>query len=134
LSRAAEQAFADTRVLFAYVFGSAATGRTHAKSDLDIAVYLMPPIDARRTLDLTLDLGDRLAATSGRADVDLVVLNSAPLRLQGRILRQRVIIYSRDEVARVRYESRTFREAGDFEIHARALDREILRATAEGRR
>ena len=134
LSRAAEHAFADTPVLFAYVFGSTATGRTRPRSDLDVAVYLTPPIDPHRTLDLTLDLGDRFAAASGRPDVDLVVLNTAPLRLQGRILQQRIIIFSRDEVARGRYESRTFREAADFEIHARALDRAILRATAEGRR
>jgi uncharacterized protein len=112
LSRAAEGAFQDTRVLFAYVFGSVATGRTHRRSDLDVAIYVEPPIDSAQVLDLTLDLGTRFATASGEPNVDLLVLNTAPLRLQGRILRQRVIVYSRDEVARVRYESRTFREAG----------------------
>ncbi len=134
LRRAAAEAFDDTPVVFAYVFGSVAEGRSRPNSDLDIAVYLAPPFDPDRTLDHTLDLGGRFATASGIGDVDLLILNAAPLRLQGRVLRQRIVIYSRDEPARVRYESLTFRVSGDFEIHAAALDQELLRATAKGRR
>lgn len=64
----------------------------------------------------------------------VVVLNDAPLPLSGRIRRQRQIIYSRDEPARVGYESRIARLFNDFEFHAAERDRVRLRAIAEGRR
>ena len=31
-------------ILFAYIFGSRATGKVHPESDLDIAVYLKEPL------------------------------------------------------------------------------------------
>ena len=133
LRHAAQRAFSDTDVLFAYVFGSVAVRRGRSDSDVDVAVYLQS-LDPRRRLDLTLDVGGRLVAASGIADVDLLILNVAPLRLQGRVIQQRVVIYSRDEATRVAYESRTLREFFDFELHARALDRQFLEAIAAGRR
>lgn len=60
----------------------------------------------------------------------IVVLNEAPLRLAGRILRDKVIIYSSDEPARVAYEVRTGKLAMDFEIHAAPLDRALPAAMA----
>jgi uncharacterized protein len=66
-------------------------------------------------------------------DVEIVVLNEAPLPLAGRILRNRTVLYSRDEPARVRYESLTLRMFFDFEIHARPLAEELLKGIAEGR-
>jgi len=43
-----------------------------------------------------------------------------------------VVIFSRDEPSRVAYESRTFREFVDFELHAVALDRATLQRMASG--
>jgi len=45
-----------------------------------------------------------------------------------------VVLFSRDEPFRVRFESRVLREFLDFQIHAAPMDLELLRATAEGRR
>jgi hypothetical protein len=44
------------------------------------------------------------------------------------------VLYSADEVARVRYETTMRPLTFDFEHHARALDRELLAAHAERRR
>src|SRR5919106_662417 len=46
LREAASQAFEGEPVIFAYLFGSQATGKTHARSDVDVAVYVedsVPP-------------------------------------------------------------------------------------------
>jgi len=66
--------------------------------------------------------------------VEVVVLNDAPLPLMGRAVKERTVIYSRDEPARVAFESLTIREFLDSEIHARPLDERFLRDIATGRR
>jgi predicted nucleotidyltransferase len=134
LREAAERAFRATPVLFAYLFGSQVTGRTHAWSDVDAAVYLESTDGEHPSLDLTLDLIGRFEMAARLGNVDLVVLNAAPLRLVGRIIQQRMVLYSRDEPARVRFESLKLREFFDFEIHAQELDRKFLEDFAQGRR
>jgi predicted nucleotidyltransferase len=134
LQDAAARAFGDSPVLFAYLFGSVATGRNRVGSDVDVAVYLEPSVDPERFLDLRLSLAGRLAAAAGLGNIDLLILNEAPLRLRGRAIQQRAVLYSRDEPARVRFESRCLREFFDFELHARPLDRKFLQDIAEGRR
>lgn len=130
LRRAAPEAFEGQAVRFAYLFGPVARGEPHRGSDIDVAVYLDPP--PADPVEAALALADRLAAASGLTDLDLVVLNAVPLRLQGRILRERVVIFSRDEPCRVAYESRTLRGFVDFELHAVALDRAALQRMAGG--
>jgi hypothetical protein len=131
---AAKRAFKDSSVVFAYLFGSTATGRARPGSDLDIAVHVDSTIASERYLDLSLELAGRLSTELGVGNVDVLVLNEAPLPVLGRAIQQRVVIYSRDEPSRVRFESRAFREFFDFQIHARPLDEKLLRDMAEGRR
>lgn len=126
--------FEGTEVAFAYLFGSAARGDTHTRSDVDVAVYLDPAATLERALDLSLELARRLATATGLGGIEVVVLNGAPLPLRGRAVRERRVIFSRDEPARVAYESLTLREFFDHEIHARPLDERFLRDAAEGRR
>lgn len=132
LRRAAPLAFEGSGVVFAYLFGSRAAGRARPDSDVDVAVYIAPP--AQDPVAEALRLAARLEDASGVGGIEVVVMNEAPLPLLGRILRERVVLYSRDEPARVAFESRAFREFCDFDLHARELDRALLRRHAEGRR
>lgn len=83
-------------VLEAYLFGSRATGRAQAHSDIDIAVY----IDERLAIDGGYGYAAELttALISGLATnaVDVVVLNRAPPLLYHRVLRDGQRILSRD--------------------------------------
>lgn len=93
------RAFAsDQRVRFAYLFGSVARGRARPDSDLDLAVSVQP----RGTMIDDARLHDALVDALGREDVDLVVIEDAPLWLQFRIVAGQPV-YSRDDVARVRF-------------------------------
>ncbi len=83
---------------------------------------------------LALRCADALTVASGVPRIEVTVLNRAPLRLVGRVLRQRVVLFSRDEPAHVAYESRMGRMADDVEVWAAPLDLELLAAIAEGRR
>lgn len=135
LRQAAPDVFDSEPVAFAYLFGSHATGTARQGSDIDIAVYVDEAEPHSMYLDLSLRLARRLEAAVGVGPIEaVVVLNDAPLLLSGRIRRQRQIIYSRDEPARVDYESRIARLFNDFELHAAERDRVRLRAIAEGRR
>lgn len=135
LRASAPAAFGHEPVVFAYLFGSRATGTARPDSDIDVAVYVVETEPARTYLDLSLRLARRLESGAGVGPIEaLVVLNDAPLPLAGRIRRQRRVIYSRDEPARIRYESRIARLFNDFELQASERDRQRLRAIAEGER
>ena len=77
---------------------------------------------------------DALTAASAVGGIEVTVLDDAPIRFLGRVLRSRVVLYSRDEPARVEFESRVGRMADDVEVWAARMDREMLTAIAEGRR
>lgn len=100
---------ADERVRFAYVFGSVAAGTATARSDIDLGVSVQP----RGTLLDDARLHDGLAAALGREDIDLVVIEDAPLWIRYRVVGGRPV-YSRDDVVRVRHRATTELEYLDF--------------------
>lgn len=102
---------ADTRVLFAYVFGGLAHGAIRPLSDVDIAVYLGGCGDLA---DVKLELVGRLSDTLGTDEIDLVILNTACLSLAGRIIRNRRVIVDKEPFLRHAFESRIMREFFDF--------------------
>lgn len=117
-------------VVFAYLFGSQATGQAHPRSDVDVAVMLEEGMPENEHLETGLRLARRLAEASGLGRIEVVILNDAPLPLVGRAISTRKVIYSMDEPARVEFESRRYREFLDFQIHAEPLARALLRRAA----
>ncbi len=126
LKSSAPVALRDTSALSAYLYGSRATGRTHAESDVDVAVWLAGGLSRDRT-DTVLDLTARLADVSGLGNIEVSVLNWAPLRITGRVLSEGILLFSRDDPARIVWESRMLREFWDFRIRADEVDRQALR-------
>ena len=103
---------------FAYLFGSAAKGRLGPTSDVDIAAYFDPSADL---LDGRLEALRRATRHLGTDEVDLVVLNTAPIALVARILDTRRVLHDAAPFLRQRFESRAVREACDFRIFERRL-------------
>lgn len=85
-----------------YLFGSVTRGEASEKSDIDIAVLYRhsptPGFDA-----VGVPLAGELERLLGKP-VDVVVMNSAPVDLIHRILRDGILIFDRDPVFRVRFE------------------------------
>ena len=83
-------------ILEAYLFGSHARGRARPDSDVDVAVC----IDEARADDgywgYRAELTTALMVALGTNDVDVVVLNDAPILLYHRVLRDGVRLHSRD--------------------------------------
>jgi predicted nucleotidyltransferase len=131
LRDAAPAAFSDTPVLFAYLFGSHAAGTATPRSDIDVAVYCRADIvDA---VELRLRLAATLEQLTGLPDIEVVVLNQASTALAGRVQECHDLLYSVDEVTRVRYQSSVSRQYHDFKIHQDRSARERLAQLAAGR-
>lgn len=101
----------DERVKFAYLFGSRGRGTHTRRSDIDIAIYL------RNDCDYTmakLEFAGAVMDLLGTDHVDMVILNTAPLPLAARVIRDGEVLAERDPFARHRYESLILREYFDF--------------------
>jgi predicted nucleotidyltransferase len=111
-------------ILFAYLFGSFGRGKRLPLSDVDIAVYLKEPtVVQERKMKILGALIDILQTD----EIDLVVLNNAPLPLRMRILEGKKVVVDREPFLRHHYESLTMREYFDFSIlEGRILNRRFL--------
>ena len=98
-------------VEFSYLFGGAATGRKTPLSDIDIALYVEEGHDSSET---QIEVRRRAAKHLGTDEVDVVILNGAPIALRGRILQSRQILCDRNPLRRHSFESQTAREFIDF--------------------
>jgi len=87
----------------AYLFGSAATGRSRPD---DVAVLLAKPLGASRSLAYRLKLMTDLGAALHRPDVDVVILNDAQTLLAHRVLSKGTLVFERSASDRVRFQVR----------------------------
>ncbi|HHH42292.1 MAG TPA: nucleotidyltransferase domain-containing protein [Chloroflexi bacterium] len=99
-------------VVAAYLFGSHARGEADARSDVDIAFLLRPNLPDLAHLTLTLDW--EVCDALGTDEVDVVILNTAPLEARFEILRTGRLIHSNDEALRTEWEVQTMSAWWDF--------------------
>ena len=101
----------DDRIIFAYIFGGLAAGEHRPLSDIDIAVYLDGDVDkAEAKLDIMGVLSDTLKTD----EIDLVILNEAPISLVGRILKKKRLLTDKQPFLRHSFESLALRKFFDF--------------------
>jgi len=106
----------DPNIVFAYLFGGLARNQRKPLSDVDLAIY----VKDLKKLDY-LSLFGKISETLCTDEVDLVVLNSAPVSLAGRSLQTRKLLVDKDPFLRHKYESQTFREFFDFAIKEKEI-------------
>jgi len=100
-------------IIAAYLFGSVARGAARARSDVDVAVlYAVPPPATLEGLPLGLEA--RIEKLVGRP-AQVIVLNTAPVGLVHRVLRDGVLLLDRDPSARIRFEVRARNEFFDLQ-------------------
>jgi len=110
----------DPRIAYAIVFGSAASGKTHAHSDVDVALEPLAPLTRHEVGDLI----GRLEQACGRP-VDLVLLDGAAPAIAYRVFRDGRPLFVTDRAAFVRRKQRAIMEYLDFE----PLERRFVEAT-----
>ena len=108
----------DSNVIFAYIFGGLTEGEPKPLSDIDISVYLK---STDKLAEYKLDLFDKLADTLNTSEIDLIILNTTPITITGRILQKKVILVDKNPPLRHTYESLMLREFFDFRVKEEAL-------------
>ena len=98
-------------VIFAYLFGGLARGERRPLSDVDVAVYLR---ETDNLAEIKLEMIGLLSDTLGSDEIDLVILNRAPVSLVGRVLRDRKVLVDKEPYLRHRFESLMSRQFFDF--------------------
>ena len=97
--------FSKHPVLFAYLYGSYATGVVHPFSDLDIGIYIDKVPDSKH-LELELSLSLEIDANIESVVASEVrIINNLPLVILGKMITEGALIYSRDEIIRVDFET-----------------------------
>jgi len=112
-------------IFFAYLFGSLAQKKPKPLSDVDLAVFMK---DSTHQSDRKLEILGHLVELLKTDEVDLVILNTAPLSLKMRILKNRKVIADNVPSERHKFESLTMRQSFDFAVKEKGiLERRFLR-------
>jgi predicted nucleotidyltransferase len=113
-----------TPVTLAYLYGSAATGLSLPTSDVDIALVLCtedePAIPLKERMRLEFDVENALE----QAEIfnpDVRIIDDLPLPIQAEAVMRGKRLFSKDEVARVEFETYTWKMYLDFEPVARMM-------------
>lgn len=103
----------DSNVVFAYLFGGLAKKEPRPLSDVDIAVYVR---DTKNLAECKIRLFDKITNVLETDELDLVILNTAPISITGRILQDKLTLVDKEPFLRHRFESLKLREFFDFKI------------------
>ena len=104
IREAAEKVFGTHPVALAYLHGSQATGHATPLSDVDVAVVTVGELQPRDRLRLEVTLETALAAVLVR-DIDVRIINRAPLAVRGKVVQTGVLLYARDAATRIDFET-----------------------------
>lgn len=126
----ARQVFAPYPVDIAYFHGSAALGQSTPLSDIDLAVVVKAEVPANRYLDIELDLALALEKSTHLKNIDLRIINQAPLEVKGKILENGRLLFSRDEAKRVDFETSTRNRYFDFLPIANYMHHQFFKHTS----
>lgn len=108
-----------------YLFGSAAAGKTHAESDLDLAIVPDDSSLCSERLELLTEL-----ARCGFSNVDLVFLDTNDVVLKFEAVHQNHLLYCKSDFDASNFFSLTLRQYFDFlpylKIQREAYKRRVL--------
>jgi predicted nucleotidyltransferase len=106
--------------VFAFLHGSQLSGTATPESGLDIAAFFADPVPAAFELDLP-------------PGTDMMVLNTAPLELCGRIALEGELVLDDDQPARVHWVAQTRKIYADEKYRIDRSHAEFLAAVRSGR-
>jgi predicted nucleotidyltransferase len=110
------------KVVFAYIFGSLASGRVHQSSDIDVAVYL-----PQTALSLTdkMDFIDRLSTAFSR-EVDVIFLNDADIIITMQILTNGQLLIDNSPAELVLFKAQKAGLYADFKLSRQIIEQNLL--------
>jgi len=113
-------------VYLAYVYGSVAAGCSTPLSDVDVALVVDDGLTPLLQLRLGVRLETEIAERSRVRNVQVRIINDAPLMLRGQVVLNGVLIYSRAEASRIAFETSTRDAHFDYQPTARRFRQSFL--------
>jgi predicted nucleotidyltransferase len=117
----------DRDVIALYVFSGLARGQLKPLSDLDVAVIVSSMLTNTERFEKHLQLLSSLNQLFGTDEIDLVLLNDAPLRFAHSILRDGKLLFCRDFKVLVDFAENFRRSYLDFRYYRDRFDEEFLK-------
>jgi len=110
----------DTRILFAYLFGSRAKGMAGERSDWDIAVYTADKAGQPVPTALPFYIEAEIAALPATGDVQVTILNGLESPLLGfEIINNGVLLIDKEEEKRIEFEARVLGQYHDWQYFSK---------------
>ena len=120
----------DKSIIFAYLFGSYATGRQNKLSDIDIAVYVEGVDDI---FEKKLELITKVMKGLKFNDIDLVVLNEVSPLVVKEVVSSGKLIFSRDERKRLGFITKKIKLHMEMDYYRRLHRDAMIERIMEGR-
>ncbi len=116
--RTAEYFSARPEIKVGYLFGSQAKGEANVTSDTDIGILIEKnKVPKNVAYGYKAKIITELINLLKTEKVDLIILNESPLFLRFRIIREGIILCSKDEKRRVEFEVETMRRYFDRKFY-----------------
>ncbi|MBD3160450.1 MAG: nucleotidyltransferase [Candidatus Lokiarchaeota archaeon] len=130
ISRVKSTLESDQKIQAIYLFGSHATNTVNPMSDIDIAVLLDEEM-VQDMVEIYWKLLRRISDALHTDRLDLVILNESEPALKFNVIKDGILVYDRDSVARVRFERRTINEYLDMQYIWKYYDAQLKKRLLE---
>lgn len=115
------------KIRFAYLFGSILESSQFR--DIDVALYLPAEMDSYRRIKYGMKVArETEKALDYAKEVDVRVINDAPVEFQYEVVKTGKVVFSRDDKGRIRFEAQVLSSYMDYRETAGWLKRELLEA------
>ncbi len=115
-------------LLLAYIFGSQLRGKIGPLSDYDFAVFL----SQKPSFQFKYRLKNKLVNVLNTGQVDLIILNDAPVELKYKVIATGKIIFQKNSTIRTDFEADTLSRYFDYLPVLRAQKKDILKFKSKG--
>ncbi len=109
-----EEVVSEYEVVLCYLYGSYATDSHTPLSDIDVGILFHESVDRSEYPSRMLKIMGELDRIIRKVDVDVSVLNDAPVELRYNVIAEGKLIYCADESIRIKFETTTIRDYLDF--------------------
>ena len=110
---------------FAYVFGSFLEGKSF--EDIDVALFVCRDMKPYKRLKFSMNVARKIEREiKPRREIDVKVLNYVPINFQYEVIKTGMLVFSRNEAKRIRYESHTISQYLDYEETSTWFDKKFL--------
>lgn len=121
-------AFRKNGAVFAYLFGSQATGKANSRSDFDFAVMLSKEAKKNKRFDIRLKLISEISRILKNDKIEVIVLNDTrSLFFKFVIAKEGKLVFEKDHSVRVDFELKAMNEYYDYDSFLNSYNQAYLK-------